>query len=50
MNNIQKYADPNCESCEGMGIVADILESENMPCVCVNEYKAELQAEALMDK
>ena len=48
-NKLDSMADPDCEHCEGLGLVADGLEGENIPCLCVNEYKAQLQAESLND-
>ena len=48
-SKLDRMADPDCESCEGTGLVADVLEGDNRPCFCVEEYKAELRGEAAMD-
>ena len=34
-------ADPNCDCCEGTGMVSDILEGDQLPCVCITEYRHE---------
>lgn len=44
--NYAKYADPECEICEGTGVVS-IGDDEEGPCECAAERKAQAEAEAM---
>lgn len=42
-------SNPNCEMCEGTGLVNDVLEGQNQDCLCVVEGREEEKAESLND-
>jgi len=42
-------ADPECETCEGTGWISDVLDGENIPCICLSITRKELFAESLID-
>lgn len=47
-SKLDSMADPDCEHCLGTGLVSDgTLEGQNIPCLCIEEWKAQLQAESL---
>ena len=41
--------DPDCEHCDGTGWVAEPLEGQNLPCLCITERKVEIEVDTQLD-